>query len=152
MYLVSKNWKFSIFSKIGSFFSIFAIVPFLFPSILIEKNSIWAILCLKSIFNGQRPPFRPKWTFPENFMASAFVVSEPLITKNLNPCCIVYIGGFFSENGENGENGPKCKKSYFFSKFYVFGDQKFEILYFLKNWVIFFLFAIVPFFNFLQFW
>ena len=117
MYLVTKNWKFSIFSKIGSFFSKFAIVLFLFPSILIQKNSIWAIFSIESIFNGQRPLFRSKWTYPENFMASAFVVSEPLITKNLNPCCIVYIGGFFSENGENWEDGLNFRKTDLLTKF-----------------------------------
>ena len=36
-----------------------------------------------SIFNGQRPPFRPKQTYPENLKVSAFVVSEPIKTKNL---------------------------------------------------------------------
>ena len=132
MYLVTKNWKFSIFSKIGSFFPYLLFFFFLFPSILIQKNSKWAIFRLESIFNGQRPPFRPKWTYPENFMASAFVVSEPLITKNFNPCCIVYIGGFFSENDENGENGPKCQKSNFFQTVYVIAAQKTNFIIFAK--------------------
>ena len=76
-------------------------------------------------------------------MASAFVVLEPLITKNWNPCCIVYIGGFFSENGENGLN---CRKTDFFSKCFVFGVQKLKIQYFLENRVIFSIFAIFSFF------
>ena len=130
----------SVFSrKLGHFFHI-CLFPFFISFNFDRKNSIWAIFCLKSIFNGQRPPFRPKWTSPENFMASAFVVLEPLITKNLNPCCIVYIGGFFSENGENGENGLNCWKTDFFSKFYVFGVQKLKIQYFFENWVIFSIF------------
>ena len=54
--------------------------------------------------------------------------------------------GIFSENGENGENGLNCRKTYFFSKFYEFGVQKLKIQYFLENWVIFSIFAIVPFF------
>ena len=80
---VYENFKIHYFLENWVIFAIFASFLFLFPSNLIEKNPIRAILCLTSIFNGQRPPFRPKQTYPENLMVSAFVISEPIKTKNL---------------------------------------------------------------------